>query len=271
MLIDFHSHAWLDKLAAGAVRSLAEKAHIPAFTDGTLADTRRVLHGQGVDTFVLLNIAVAPRTERHVNDFAISLVHEADIIPFGSVHPDSENALAELARLHAAGVKGVKFHNEYQNFFVDDEKAFPLYERCAELGLVMLFHGGKDLGFGPPVKTSPARMRRVAEKFKGAKIVVAHLGGQRMEEEAIGELASTTVYIDTSYASRCASPELGEKVIRAFGADRVLFGTDCPWDTPASMLAWLDKMALSPEEREKIYSGNARRLLGAINIQGAKI
>lgn len=261
MLIDFHSHAWLDKLAAGAVRSLAEKAHIPAFTDGTLADTRRVLHGQGVDAFVLLNIAVAPRTERHVNDFAISLVHEADIIPFGSVHPDSENALAELARLHAAGVKGVKFHNEYQNFFVDDEKAFPLYERCAELGLVMLFHGGKDLGFGPPVKTSPARMRRVAEKFKGAKIVVAHLGGQRMEEEAIGELASTTVYIDTSYASRCASPELGEKVIRAFGADRVLFGTDCPWDTPASMLAWLDKMALSPEEREKIYSGNARTLL----------
>ena len=134
MLIDFPSHAWLDKLAAGAVRSLAEKAHIPAFTDGTLADTRRVLHGQGVDTFVLLNIAVAPRTERHVNDFAISLVHEADIIPFGSVHPDSENALAELARLKAAGVKGVKFHNEYQNFFVDDEKAFPLYERCAEHG-----------------------------------------------------------------------------------------------------------------------------------------
>ena len=27
-----------------------------------------------------------------------------------------------------AGIKGVKFHNEYQNFFVDDEKAFPLYE-----------------------------------------------------------------------------------------------------------------------------------------------
>lgn len=261
MLIDFHTHAWTDKLAAGAVRSLAEKAHIPAFTDGTLAGTRALMHAQGVDVFVLQNIAVSPRTERHVNDYAISLVHEADVIPFGSVHPDSENALAELARLKAAGIRGVKFHNEYQNFFADDERAFPVYEKCAELGLIMLFHGGSDLGFGPPVKAAPARLRRVAERFRGAKIVAAHLGGQRMEEEAIEQLAPTQVYIDTSYAARCAAPELGEKVIRAFGADRVLFGTDCPWDTPQNMLAWLERIPLSPEEREKIYGGNAINLL----------
>ncbi len=261
-MIDFHCHAWLDKLAAGAVRSLAEKAHIPAFTDGTLADTRRVQHGQGVEKFVLLNIAVSPRTERHVNDFAVSLAGEEDVIPFGSVHPDSENALSELVRLKAAGIKGVKFHNEYQNFFADDEKAFPLYEKCEELGLVMLFHGGRDLGFSPPVKASPARLRRVAERFTGAKIVAAHLGGQGMEEEAIDELAPTHVLIDTSYASRCASAELGEKVIRAFGADRVLFGTDCPWDTPANTLRWLGEIALTKEEREKICGGSAKRLLG---------
>ena len=262
MLIDFHTHAWLDKLAGGAVRSLSGKARIPAFTNGTLADTRACMHGQGVDAFVLLSIAVSPRSERHVNDFAISLVNEPDIVPFGSVHPDSENARSELRRLKAAGVKGVKFHNEYQNFFVDDEKAFPLYEACEELGLIMLFHGGKDLGFEPPVKTPPARMRKVAKTFKAAKIVVAHLGGQRMEEAAIEELAPTQVLIDTSYAARCASPETGERVIRAFGADRVLFGTDCPWDTPQNTLAWLDRIPLSERERAKICGENACKLLG---------
>ncbi len=262
MTIDFHTHAWPEKLAAGAVRSLSEKAHIPAFTDGTLAGLRALMRAQSVEKFVLLNIAVTPRSERHVNDFAVSLANEEDIIPFGSVHPDSENALSELNRLKAAGVRGVKFQNEYQNFFVDDEKAFPLYERCAELGLVMLFHGGKDLGFAPPVKTAPKRLRRVAEAFKGAKIVAAHLGGQRMEEEAIQELAATDVFVDTSYAARCASLELGAEVLAAFGENRVLFGTDCPWDTPQSMRAWLEKIPLPAAAREKLYCKNALSLLG---------
>ena len=185
MLIDFHAHAFLDKLAAGAVSSLAAKAGFTPFTDGTVSGTEALMKSQAVDRFVVLNIAVSPRTERHVNDFALSLLGKENIIPFGSVHPDSENALSELERLKKAGVRGIKFHNEYQNFFVDDEKAFPIYERCAKLGFIMLFHGGADRGFSPPVKTKPKCMRRVALRFPEAKIVVAHLGGQDMQEEAV--------------------------------------------------------------------------------------
>ena len=132
MLIDFHAHVFLDKLAPRAVQSLAERAHIVPHTDGTLRDTQRVMREGGVDRFVCLNIAVAPRTEAHVNDFAISLLSVPEAIPFGSVHPDSPHALDELRRLHEAGVRGVKFHNEYQDFYVDDKRAFPLYERCAD-------------------------------------------------------------------------------------------------------------------------------------------
>ena len=184
------------------------------------------------------------------------------IIPFGSVPPDSENALAELERLKEAGVSGIKFHNEYQNFFVDDEKAFPIYERCAKLGFIMLFHGGADRGFSPPVKTEPKRMRRVALRFPEAKIVVAHLGGQDMQEEAVQELADTNVFIDTSFSAISVDPSVAERSIRAFGADRVLFGTDCPWDTPADTVAFLSKMRFSPQEYDKIYWRNALKLLG---------
>ena len=198
------------------------------------------MKSQAVDRFVVLNIAVSPRTERHVNDFAITLLEKEDIIPFGSVHPDSENALAELERLKKAGVR----------------------ERCAKLGFIMLFHGGADRGFSPPVKTEPKCMRRVALRFPEAKIVVAHLGGQDMQEEAVQELADTNVFIDTSFSAISVDPSVAERSIRAFGADRVLFGTDCPWDTPADTVAFLSKMRFSPQEYDKIYWRNALKLLG---------
>ena len=69
---------------------------LPAMTEQEMA-----AHFTG-DRFVVLNIAVSPRTEQHVNDFAISLLGEKNIVPFGSVHPDSENALKELDRLKNA-------------------------------------------------------------------------------------------------------------------------------------------------------------------------
>lgn len=263
MLIDFHAHAFLDKLAANAVSSLAARAHFTPFCDGTVDGTARLMREQGVDRFAVLNIAVSPKTERHVNDFAISLLDRGDtVLPFGSVHPSSPDAFSELERLKNAGVCGIKFHNEYQNFFVDDEIAFPVYERCAELGFIMLFHGGADRGFSPPVKTAPRRMRRVALRFPQAKIIVAHLGGQDMQQEAIDELADTNVYIDTSFVSRSVEPSVAERSIRAFGFDRVIFGSDCPWDTPANTVAFLQAMDFSQEEYEKIYSKNALKILG---------
>lgn len=262
MLIDFHAHAFLDKLAAGAVSSLAQRAHIQPHSNGTVADTIRIMNEQKVDRAVILSIAVSPRTEHNVNDFAISLLSEPKFVPFGSVHPDSPNALSELERLKAAGIRGVKFHNEYQNFYVDDEHAYPVYEKCAKLGLIMLFHGGADLGFGPPVKAPPKRMRRVCNEFPQARIVVAHLGGQRMEEDAAEYLADTNAFIDTSYAASAASLETGKRTIEAFGFDRVLFGTDLPWDTAEHTFSYLERMGFTENQKKKIYFRNALRLLG---------
>ncbi len=261
MLIDFHVHMFLDKLAAGAVSSLAKRASLTPYSDGTVSATRALMREQGVDRFVALNIAVSPRTEHHVNDFAVSLLQYPEIIPFGSVHPDSPNAFSEIKRLKEAGIKGIKFHNEYQNFQVDDERAFPVYEACVNAGMIMLFHAGADRGFPPPVKTLPEGIARVWKSFPQAKIVAAHLGGQDMTERAVSALADTSVYIDISFAASSVPVEEGERVIRAFG-DRVLFGTDCPWDTPARTMEYLDKMHLTDEKKDKICFRNALRLLG---------
>jgi aminocarboxymuconate-semialdehyde decarboxylase len=52
-----------------------------------------------------------------------------------------------------------------------------------------------------------------------------------------------------------------------FGSDHVLFGTDCPFDPEGGplfireIIKGLDGMKLRPDDRRKIYFGNAMRLL----------
>ena len=103
MIIDFHTHCFPQKIAELAMKILVKRSGIihPSH-DGTyhslLNDARRC----GVDYSVVLNIATNPRQQKNVNDFAVSLLDVEGIIPFGSVHPDSPDALTELERLKKA-------------------------------------------------------------------------------------------------------------------------------------------------------------------------
>jgi uncharacterized protein len=69
-----------------------------------------------------------------------------------------------------------------------------------------------------------------------------------------------TAMFGAAHAIRCC--------IEFFGVDRILFASDTPFDPEQgpgyirSTIANLESLGLSDEEREKIYAGNARRVLG---------
>jgi len=71
-------------------------------------------------------------------------------------------------------------------------------------------------------------------------------------------------YADTALFGAVAATECG---LAFFGADRLFFGTDMPFDPEKGpgfireTIRCLDQMHTSPEEKAKIYQGNARRLL----------
>ena len=56
-------------------------------------------------------------------------------------------------------------------------------------------------------------------------------------------------------------------IVDFFGVEHVLFGTDCPFDPEGGPLfiretiKTLERMALKPNDRRKIYFGNAMRML----------
>ena len=62
--------------------------------------------------------------------------HPDAFVGFGSTDPlKGARAVEEIDRIAELGLKGVKLHPSLQAFAPDDERYWPLYERCEERGL----------------------------------------------------------------------------------------------------------------------------------------
>lgn len=262
MIIDFHVHAFPDALAAKALPLLSKcSGGVKPNYDATISGLESYLAKNNVDYAVVLNIATNPHQEKKVNDFAISLLEKENIIPFGSVHPDSPNALSELERLAKAGIRGIKLHPDYQHFFVDDEKMFPIYKKIAELGFITVFHAGVDIGYPKPVHCTPERLLCALDLFDDAPVVAAHFGGWLLWDSVLEDLCGTKVYLDTAFSSGKMPPDYAKELIKAHGADKVLLGSDMPWSDTLDEVRFVQSLDLSAEDEEKILSNNAKRLL----------
>ena len=266
-IIDFHTHAFPDKLHKAALETLSQNSGglTPVF-DGSLAGLAELMKRSGLTGAVVLNIATNSRQQAAVNDFAIhinSSSGETGIYAFGSVFPedDPSAALAELNRLHAGGVRGIKLHPDYQCFFVDDPQLRPIYHEVERLGLMIVFHSGMDLGLFEPVHCTPERLASILPIFKKAPIVAAHLGGYMQWYEVEKHLVGKKVFLDTSYLSGRIPPMHAKRIIEAHGSEKILFGSDAPWSEPISEANLLRSLAFTETDLDNIFYKNAEALL----------
>lgn len=262
MLIDFHTHAFPERIAARAVERLSvASGGLDPQTDGTVASLKTEMAKDGVDLSVVQSIATNPGQQRKVNDFAIEINKDDAIVAFGSVHPDAPDALEELERIRDAGLKGIKLHPEYQQFYVDDEKMKPIYRKISQLGLITLFHAGEDYGFPPPYHAMPDHFLQ-ALKWFDAPVVAAHWGGMGCGREVLEKLCGAPIWFDLSFGYCAMARSTAQEIMDKHGADRLLFGSDMPWHRPQWELRLLNTLEISPEDREKICWRNASALLG---------
>lgn len=270
MKIDFHAHAFPDGLAAKAVASLQkgvrdadEGFDDTAFADGTVSGLAGLMDKSGVGYSVLLPVATKPSQPESINRWTEeNFLHGGRVIPFGAVFPD-ENAPRVLEDLAQRGYKGIKLHGDFQGFHADDERMLGIYRRCGELGLITVMHAGFDCASPKDIHVTPERMANVLDKVSGTTFVLAHMGGIRCEERAARILAGAKdVYIDTAYTAGRIPPEDMRRYISAFGAERVLFASDSPWNDPGDVAELLEASMLTEEEKELIFEKNAVRLLG---------
>jgi uncharacterized protein len=260
-IIDFHTHCFPDDLAPRAMGKLSAAANITPATDGTLSGLKRSMDKAGISVSVVLSIATKPEQTTNVNSWAARVQDDA-IIPFGSLHPDFPGWREEIARMVELGIQGVKFHPDYQDFYVDDPRMFEIYEAMAAAGLIVLFHAGLDAAYEPPFRCTPPRLRRVLNAFPGGKFVAAHLGGFKHWDEVEEHIVGQKVFLDTSFSLGHMTAEQWARICKAHGFDRILFGTDTPWADQSSEVEQLRAQKLPDQDFKKVMRDNAAGLLG---------
>ncbi len=263
MIIDFHAHIFPDTLAPRAVRSLKDGAG-DFFTpthNMTLTGLLDYMDKSEIDKSVVLPV-VTKRTQTETVNNWVSSINNPRIIPFGGMYPMSDDYKEQIDMIVSLGLKGVKFHAEFQHFTLDDPHMMHVYDYAFEKGLIIIHHAGSDPAFDPPFHSNPSMFAKVAKELKGGILIAAHLGGLFQWEEVLEELAGTDIYFDTSMAEKYGNEELVEAIYKKHGADKLLFGTDSPWSNSATAVKKMRERNFSDEELEKIFHGNAERLLG---------
>jgi len=107
----------------------------------------------------------------------------------------------------------------------------------------------------------PRRMARVLELFPRLTVIAAHFGGWSVFDLALEYFKDRRCYMDVS----SAIPYLGHKraveLIRIYGAERFLFGSDYPMWDPGDCLKEFLELDLTDAERERILCGTAKEIL----------
>ena len=193
------------------------------------------------------------------------------MIPFASIDPArGAEGVREARRLiEHYGVRGFKFHPQYQEFFPNDRSAYPLYEVIAQAELPALFHTGHSgMGTGLPggggirlKYGNPMDVDDVAVDFPTMPIVLAHPSWPWQDEALSICLHKPQVYIDLSgWSPKYFPPQLIQYANTQLKR-KVLFGTDYPLITPDRWLADFEKIDIRPEVRPLILKENAIDLL----------
>lgn len=249
-------------MAAKILPAAKKKLKVEVPGTGAPDDLRRHMSDSKIAKSVLLPLAKGREDVSSLNDWILSLSGD-DLLPFGAVHPFMENLESELDRLAARGVRGVKMMPLLQEVFPDDPRCGRLYELLIKRKMILVTHAGRDPLERKEIFGTPERFARVVQCYPDLRIELAHLGGLRMWDEVQKHLlpANGNVYFDTAYVSFYLTPEEMEVLIRDIGPERVLFGSDYPWEEPGRAAAIIGRLDLGEVEREAILWKNASMLL----------
>lgn len=260
-IIDAHCHVYPDKIAEKASVSTGNFYEFDHRTeDGRISTLVKEGSEAGISHYVIQSVATTPSQVGSINEFIARTVKQSNglMTGLGTLHPDTEDVESAVDKIIELGLKGVKLHPDIQRFELDCKKSMHIFEVC-EGRLPMLLHTG-DSRYD---YSNYNRLIPVLEAFPKLQVIGAHFGGWSMWEEATEHIHKyENLIVDCSSSLYALSPETSVRLIRTYGADRVLFGSDYPVFTPTTEVKLFMNLDLAEEEREKILWDNAAKLFG---------
>lgn len=261
-IIDFHTHAFSDDLASRAMETLSSSCpDIPYYLDGTISALLKSMDKAGIEKSVICSIATKPKQFKPILDWSLAIQTDR-IIPLASVHPADEERDEHIKEVKQAGLKGIKLHPFYQDFYIDEDLMLGYYEQVCRNDLILTMHTGYDIAFPYVRRAEPARIVNVMKKFPELKLITTHLGAWQMWDEVETEMIGKNIYIELSFALEYLSEERAKTMLEKHPEDYLLFGTDSPWRDQQNTLNLLEKLNLNSRKMKKILAQNAKKLLG---------
>jgi predicted TIM-barrel fold metal-dependent hydrolase len=259
-VIDFHVHVYPDALAPRVLASFL-KYPIKAYSDGTANGWLTCMDDCGVETSVLLSVPTRPAQVEPANRFLAQFLDNSRLIPFAGVHPECDDAVGIIRQAAEQGFSGIKLHPLMQHFKPQERRMFPLYDAAIAEGLVVVFHAGAGMDYDD-IRGSKQDFDELFERYDYDRFVVAHLGGRPDFQAFPAFKDGWPGYLDLAFSLGLMPDDYLVNLVRSFGVDRVLFGTDGPWHGLAEDLASVLSVGFSDEELRAMLYGNAARLLG---------
>ncbi len=206
----------------------------------------------------------------------------------GACASEFDRVLDELA------LPGVMLFGNVNGVALSDERFWPLYERASDKNAVLYIHPNFPPGveameeywlmplvgfmFDTTLAAAGLVFSGVVERFPGITWVLGHLGGaipylvERLDRgfEAYPECREhiskpPSEYLKAFYYDTVNfDPAALRLAIEFAGADHILAGSDYPHliGSLGKMVESLTAVNVTDADREKIYGGNARRILG---------
>ncbi len=258
-VIDAHCHIYPEKIASRAVAGTDNFYGTVSYGTGIADQLREIKDKSGTDLYIVQSVATTAKQVRSINEFIAKEVEDGDglFVGLGTLYPDSDDIAGDVAHILSLGLKGVKLHPDIQDFKIDDYRCLKIYELCEREGLPILMHTG-DSRYD---RSNPNRLIPVMNIFTGLTIVGAHLGGYSIWDEASEQLCHLpNLYVDCSSSLPFISGEKALEIIRKYGADRVLYGTDYPMWSPMEEIECFMSLGLSDDEKRIILSENAKKV-----------
>lgn len=231
----------------------------------TLENMRNTMDQVGITYTVVLPIHPYLTFE----DVRLAALKDKGIIPFTTIDfTASAKRVAEtLAEEVRAGARGLKLHPIIQNLPLADPKTLAAVEAFAPYALPVMVHCGSnnyrvglERKYEHPENGDPRHLQELASAFPKVNFIAGHAGLLELEvaTEALSGLPN--VWVDVSFQSAKRIRAL----VKAFGRERVLLGSDWPWGSRATAVACArDACAGDQDLEEKLLFKNALVLLGS--------
>jgi aminocarboxymuconate-semialdehyde decarboxylase len=265
------------------------------------------LISQPVSIFTEHKLAGQVEQARRMNEYTAKLVEDGGGRLGGLAalcHSEPTRIPEELRRaVEVHGFKGVGLSTNAGGRFWDEPDFEPMFAALEELGLLVFMHPSRSLFHESlddytlttllafPTETTIAAARLifsgVLERHPGLKLVLAHGGGALPFFRGRINLgyfapkyefnAACSANISKPPAEYCkqlyydslvADGESLRFLVNAVGADRILFGTDFPFEVgdPEGKLTLPEIDKMPAEDSEKILGGNAESILAGVDV-----